>query len=168
HFDREEAAVNQVKAALMAEQNPPAIEWLMQNLPPYFTDEVAMMATFFCPMRVHPEYVMKQLKEHYGPQMHTLKKGRVAFRLNGAPRFEMKSDGSGGRMPYLMFDVRTSDTSSRRGVYYFEHKTRDASPTEQQLRFDLTKWYEAMVVKYYGNVSVLPGQKPDGAPKPDL
>lgn len=165
HFDRQEAQMNTVKQELMQYQNPPAIEWMISNLPAYFTEDVAMMACFFCPMRVHPEYVMKQLKEHLGPSMLNVYRGTQIYRMNGAPKLESRSD-SGKGQPVLNFNA---DTSHRKPVYYFRNSIREASTSDPALRLELRKWYETMVTKYYGNTGVLPGAKPDlGHQKPDL
>lgn len=161
-FDRSEAIMNEVKKSLMEVQNPPAIDWLHDNLPAYFTEDVAMMACYFCPMRLLPEYVMKQLKEHYGPEMRPVyRNGRVIMRVSGAARLEKRSDGSGGTLPILNFDVRTSDHSTRKAVYTLDSKVRDAMPSESTVKSEIRRWYDRMVTQYYGNVTVLPGQKPD-------
>lgn len=169
HFDREEAVMNTVKAALMQSQNPPAIDWLYNNLPPFFTEETAMMACHFCPMRLHPEYVVKQLKEHFGPTLNTLyRANRIVHRLNGAPKLERRSDGGGSSIPVLDFNVKSSDPTARRAVYFFDNKLRDQNPADAVIRQGIRTWYEAMVQRYYGNVTTLPAQKPDGEIKPDL
>ena len=168
-FDRNEAVMNSVKTILMETQNPPAVEWLQRNLPPYFTEDVAMMACHFCPMRTSPEYVMKQLKEHFGPEMRPLyRNGRIIHRMNGSPKLERRNDGSGGTVPVLAFDVKTSDTTARRAVYSIGSALRDANPTDGTIKIGIRTWYEKMVNQYYGNVSTLPAQKPDPEAKPDI
>lgn len=164
HFDRQEAQMNSVKQELMQYQNPPAIEWMIANLPSYFTEDVAMMACFFCPMRVHPEYVMKQLKEHLGPTMVNVYRGTQIYRMNGAPKLESRSD-SGKAQPVLNFNV---ESAHRKPVYYFRSSIREATASDPALRLELRKWYDAMVTKYYGNTGTLPGAKPDVTQKPDL
>lgn len=164
HFDRQEAQMNAVKRDLMQYQNPPAIDWMINNLPPYFTDDVAMMACFFCPMRVHPEYVMKQLKEHLGPAMMNAYRNGQVYRMNGAPKLETRSD-AGKPQPVLNF---ATDSSNRKAVYYLKSAIRDSSPTDPTLRIELRKWYETMMSKFYGNTGALPGTKPDLAPAKDL
>ena len=168
-FDRQEAHMNAVKSGLMESQNPPAVEWMMHNLPPYFTEDIAMMACHFCPMRMHPEYIMKQLKEHFGPELKPLfRNGRVIHRMNSAPRLERRSDGSSGTIPILNFELKTSDPTGRKPVFYFDHTTRDARPSDIAIKIEMRKWYDNMVTRYYGNVTTLPGQKPEGLPKPDI
>ena len=164
HFDRQEAQMNAVKQELMQYQNPPAIEWMIANLPPYFTDDIAMMACFFCPMRIHPEYVMKQLKEHLGPAMESVYRGSAIYRMNGAPKLESRSD-AGKAQPVLNF---TAESSHRKAVYAFKNSIRDTNPTDPSLRAQLRLWYESMTAKYYGNTGTLPGNKPDVDKKPDL
>src|SRR5574337_177897 len=163
HFDRNEAVMNSVKAALMDSQNPPAIEWMRTNLPTHFTEDVAMMACHFCPMRITPEYVMKQLREHFGPELKPLyRSGRVIYRMNGAPKIERRNDGSGGTVPVLNFAQKASDVTTRRAIYTFASSVRDSNPTDGALRVDMQRWYERMSATYYGNVTTLPNQKPDG------
>lgn len=159
-FDRQEARMNSVKMALMESQNPPALEWLRENLPPYFTDDVAMMACFFCPMKLSPEYVMKQLREHFGPVFRPLyRSGRITHRLNGAPKICRRSDSTGSSIPMLDFDVRS--TENRKPVYYFATTIRDSHPTDSDLKSSIHRWYSGMLSKYYGNVTMLPAMKPD-------
>ncbi len=161
-LDSTEAVMNPVKTALLESQNPPAIEWMAQNLPPYFTEEVAMMACHFCPMKIQPEYVLKKLREHLGTQLKPLyRSGRQIFRLNGSPRLELRTNGSAGTMPILSFGAKTSDASARRAVYFFDRGVHDTMPADAQLRKEMAQWYETMVSRYYGNVTSLPGQKPD-------
>jgi hypothetical protein len=168
-FDRDEAVLNEVKASLLASQNPPALEWLLNNLPAYFTEDVAMMACHFCPMRASPDYIMKQLREHFGPMLKNVhRSGRVIHRLNGAPKFERKSDGSGSTMPALEFNVKSSDPAVRKPVYYFDGKFQDVNATDGQVRDQMRAWYMQSLQKYYGNMTTLPNQKPDGEAKPDL
>jgi hypothetical protein len=168
-FDRKEAHMNTVKAALMESQNPPAIEWLLRNLPAHFTEDIAMMACYFCPMRLHPEYVMKQLKEHFGPKIQPLYRGnRIIHRMNGAPILEKRADGSSGSIPIINFGTKSSDPTARRAVYYFKSGIRDANPTDTALKAEMKQWYEAMMAKYFGNATVLPGNKPVGNAGPDL
>jgi len=157
HFDRQEAQMNAVKQELMQYQNPPAIEWMIGNLPPYFTEDVAMMACFFCPMRIHPEYVMKQLKEHLGPGMLNMYRSGQVYRMNGAPRLESRSD-SGRSQPVLNF---LAESTHRKAVYHFKNSIREVTTSDPVLRLELRKWYEGMVSKFFGNTGVLPGNKPD-------
>lgn len=162
-FDRQEAVMNEVKQVLIDSQNPPAIEWMATHLPAYFTEDIAMMACHFCPMRILPEYVMKQLKEHFGPAMRPVyRSGRVIHRLNGAPRLERKGESTSS-IPMLNFDILSSDTSSRKPVYSLDSKIRDSSPTDPVIKTMMKAWYDKMIAQYYGNVTVLPNQKPDGA-----
>lgn len=162
NFDRKEAAINEVKRSLMESHNPPAIEWLMNNLPTYFTEEVAMMACYFCPMRLQPEYVMKQLREHFGPAMQPLyRSGRVIHRINSAPSLEMRSLG-GDKIPVLNF---STDATFRRAVYHFVNKgPRDTNPSDSNIKSIIRTWYESMAQRFFGNVATLPGQKPDKSP----
>jgi len=165
-FDRQEAHMNAVKTVLMDSQNPPAIEWLFRNLPQYFTEDVAMMACHFCPMQLRPEYVMKQLREHFGPELRPLyRNGRVIHRMNGAPQFGLKSDGS-GNMPVLDFEVKAAE--HRKPVYYFNHTIRENQPSDGSLKVILRRWYDEMSMRYYGNATTLPAQKPDGGVKDEL
>lgn len=162
-FDRQEAVMNEVKKSLMDVQSPPALEWLKNNLPTYFTEDVAMMACYFCPVRATPEYVMKQLKEHYGPEMKPIyRSNRVQMRVSGAPKIEKRNDGLGGMLPILNFDQRTSDTDARKPVYTLS-KIYEASPSDAIVRADIRRWYDRMVSQYYGNVTILPAQKPGGS-----
>lgn len=160
-FDREEAAMNAVKLSLMESQNPPAIDWMYHNLPPFFTEDIAMMACHFCPMRIHPEYVMKQLKEHFGPQVKPLyRSGRVIHRMNGAPLLVKRSDGATS-IPMLNFDVKGTD--NRKSVFFFDTKMRDTNPTDSSMKAVMKNWYDQMIQRYFGNVTTLPGQKPEGS-----
>jgi hypothetical protein len=160
NMDRAEASMNTVKKAMLDAQNPPAIVWMQENLPPYFTDEVAMMACYFCPIRTRPEYIMKQMKEHFGPSMRPLyRANRVIHRMNGAPKLELRREGS-NEIPMLNFDVKTSDPSARRPVYSLESSIREADPPDAALKAAMRKWYESMVKQFHGNVTVLPNQKP--------
>jgi uncharacterized protein DUF5906/bifunctional DNA primase/polymerase-like protein len=169
YFDRDEAVMNEVKASLMASQNPPSLDWMLNNLPAYFTEDVAMMACHFCPMRITPDYVMKQLREHFGPSLKTLyRSNRIVHRLSGAPRFERRSDGGGQTIPMLDFESSSSDPNARKQVYYFDGKIRDVSVTDVQLKGMLKTWYGASIGRFYGNMTTLPNQKPDGDAKPDL
>jgi hypothetical protein len=162
HFDRQEAAMNDVKKALLDSQNPPAIEWMSQHLPPYFTEDVAMMACYFCPMRILPEYVMKQLKEHFGPALKPVyRNNRIIHRLNGSPRLERKS-GSSADIPMLNFNIPSSDVSCRKAVYSLDTSIREAMPTDSVIKAAMKSWYDKMIVQYYGNVTTLPNQKPEG------
>jgi hypothetical protein len=168
-FDRQEARMNTVKATLMESQNPPAIEWMLHNLPPYFTEDIAMMACHFCPMRIHPEYVMKQLREHFGPEIKPLyRTGRVIHRMNGSPRLEMRNDGGGSTVPVINFEVKSSDTTARKAVFIFNSKIHEASPSDSTIKTVMRRWYEKMVQQYYGNITQLPGVKPDESSKPDI
>jgi hypothetical protein len=160
-FDRDEARMNAVKSGLMENQNPPSVEWMAMNLPPYFTEEVAMMACHFCPMRIVPEYVMKLLREHLGPAMKPLyRSGRTIHRMNGAPRLERKSDGGLNPVPILNFDVKAADTTARKAVYSLK-TVRTANPTDGEMKAQMRRWYEQMLSQYYGNLTQLPAQKPD-------
>lgn len=168
-FDREEARMNDVKSVLMDSQNPPAVEWMMHNLPTHFTEDMAMMACHFCPMRIMPEYVMKQLREHFGPALKPLyRHNRVIHRMNGAPKLERRSDGNSGTIPVLNFDIKSSDPSGRRPIYYFGNAVRDVDPSDGSIRADMKRWYDSMIVKYFGNVTTLPGKKPSGDEKPEI
>lgn len=161
YFDREEAKLNEVKKELIESQSPPALEWLYHNLPSWFTEDVVMMACQFCPLRVSPEYAMKKLKEQYGAEMKTMyRQGRVIYRLNGSPRYEIRESGT-GRIPTLVCDVPTSDTKARKAVYTFQ-KLQDVNPTDSAVRNHIQKWFNGMTARYYGNVTVLPNQKPEG------
>lgn len=159
-FDREEAVVNEVKRALMESQNPPAIEWMYANLPTYFTEEVAMMACYFCPMKTHPEYIMKQLREHFGPRLQPLyRSGRTLYRMNGAPRLERRNDGANGTVPVLHFDTRSADVSARRSVFSFSRNVRDVAPTDSAIKMEISRWYEKHIHQFYGSPTNLPNQK---------
>lgn len=170
-FDREEAVMNEVKTDIMQYQQPPAIEWIRNNLPKYFTEEVAMMACHFCPLKIHPEYVLKKLKEHYGPEMmpvyRTNAKSKSIFRVNGAPKLE-KRDSGGQEVPVLNFNVQTSDATSKKTVYVFRSTLRDAFPTDTVIKHEIKSWYNTMVAQYFGNVAKLPNQKPDPDATPDI
>jgi hypothetical protein len=160
-FDRNEARMNAVKARLMEDQNPPAVEWMAMNLPPYFTEDVAMMACHFCPMRIAPEYVMKMLREHFGPELKPLyRTARVIHRMNGSPKLERRADGSVGSVPVLNFGIKSSDTSARKAVYSLK-TVRTANPTDGEMKALMLQWYERMLTQYFGNITQLPAQKPD-------
>lgn len=164
HFDRQEAKMNEVKRELVTHQNPPGIEWMINNLPPYFTEDVAMMACFFCPVRIVPEYVMKQLREYMGPALIHARRNSLLYRLNAAPRLESRSD-SGRPMHILNFNT---NSMYRKQVYHFKNTIRDTALSDTVVRTELRRWYETMVSKYYGNMGTLPAQKPDNMPKQDL
>lgn len=166
-FDRQEAHMNAVKSVLMDSQNPPAVEWMLYNLPPYWTEDIAMMACHFCPMKIQPEYVMKMLKEHFGPEVKPLyRPNRAIHRMNGAPKLERRNDGSNGSLPVLNFGVHSSDATNRKPVFYFERTVRPVSPSDPYIKIEMRKWYDMMVMKYYGNVTQLPGKKPDVVNEP--
>lgn len=161
NFDRKEAVMNEVKSVLMESQNPPSVEWLRHNLPPYFTEEVVMMACSFCPLRTHPEYAMKQLREHFGPHLVQIRRpGGLIYRLNGSPRLEKRSDGS-SNFPVLNFDVSSTDPSCRKPIFCFNNTIRDTVPSDSSVKASIRLWYEQMALRYHGNVTKLPGQKPD-------
>lgn len=161
YFDREEAVMNEVKRELIESQSPPALEWLYTNLPNWFTEDVVLMACHFCPLKISPEYAMKKLKEQYGAEMKTLyRQGKSIYRMNGSPRYEMRESGS-GRIPTLVTDVSTSDAKSRKTVFTFS-KLVEVNPTDSTIRTSIAKWFNHMANRYYGNVTVLPNQKPDG------
>lgn len=165
NFDRQEASMNAVKVMLMDSQHPPAIEWMRHNLPTYFTEDIAMMACYFCPMKTRPEYVLKQLREHFGPELVPLyRNGRDIHRLNGSPRLVTQAT-SVGSMPMLQFDTRTGDTENRKSIYTFTSNVREATPADATLRAGMRSWYDKMIQQYYGNVTTLPNQKPDGNTK---
>jgi hypothetical protein len=113
-------------------------------------------------MRIQPEYVMKMLKEHFGPEVKPLyRANRVIHRMNGAPKLERRNDGSNGSLPMLNFGIAASDSTNRKGVFYFERTIRPASPSDAHIKMEMRKWYEKMCTQYYGNVTQLPGNKPD-------
>jgi hypothetical protein len=160
-FDREEATLNEVKQELIASQNPPAMDWMFINLPMYFTDDIVMVACQFCPMRVTPDYVMKQLKEHFGPRLQPVfRPGAGKLRLNAAPKLEIRHDGSGDAVMVLNFDTRSSDPAARKYVMTFGRLPRDSNPSDQQIKMDMHKWYTSMVTLHYSSVRSLPQQKP--------
>lgn len=166
HMDRHEATMNDVKKALMETQNPPTLDWLWKNLPPYFTEDIAMMACHFCPVKAKPEYVMRQLREHFGPELKSLyRAAKVAHRLNGAPKLTMVSQG-GIVVPTLDFNIKTADSSSRKMVYYFNNKMRPENPTDGTLKIMMKQWYEKAIAAYYGHVTTLPNQQDDKASDP--
>lgn len=163
-FDREEAAMNSVKVEVLENHNPPSVMWLTSNLPTYFTEEAVMMACFFSPTRIQPEYAMKQMRDHLGPAFRSLYRGdsRSQYRVNGAPKLELRADASGSRTPILNFDVSSSSPADRRPVYYIERGgVRDTAPTDSSIKADLRKWYLAMMSKYQGTMIKLPAEKPD-------
>lgn len=160
HFDRREALDNAVKQAMLEQHNHPAIEWMMQNLPPHFTEDVLMMACHFCPHHIRPEYVLRSMKEHLGPQIATLSRpGQgYAFKLGNAPVYEIVSDGV-GRMPKLRFEGSTA----KRNVFFITNKPRAAGINESQMRLEMKQWYLEKLNTYYakgGDPSKLPGAMP--------
>lgn len=162
-FDRQEARMNEVKRNLIEHQAPPAMMWMFDNLPPYFTEEVAMIACHFCPIRVNPEYVMKQLKELYAADLKPVYRAeKQQYRLSGAPLIE-KRDGPGGPIPVLVWS--TSANNTRRPVYYFHSKIQTSGPPgDAFIKSSIKRWYELMVKSLNGPLSNginLPGQKPD-------
>jgi hypothetical protein len=161
-MDRSEAVENVVKTILMESQNPPALNWMLANLPPYFTEDVAMMACHFSPMRSQPDYIIKQMKEHFGPQMRPIyRANRIVHRMNGAPKLELYSDGQ-TTVPKLNFELKTGDASARAAVYTLDNSLRDVNATDSVMKQSMRKWYEMMIHKFYGNVTTLPNQKPSG------
>jgi hypothetical protein len=163
-MDRSEASMNEVKRVLMESQNPPALQWMFENLPPYFTEDVLMMACHFCPMRAVPEWIVKQMREHFGPQLKTLHRtNRQAHRLANSPVLMIKNDGS-NKVPQLDFNLKNSGKT----VYYLDGKIRNASINDSNLRETMKSWYAAMIARYYGNVAQLPAQKPESSAGPDL
>lgn len=160
-FDREEATLNEVKKELIESQNPPAMDWMFNNLPTYFTEDVVMVACQFCPMRVTPDYVMKQLKEHFGPRLQPVfRPGAGKLRLNGAPKLESRSDGSGDSLMVLNFETKTSDPSARKYVMTFARLPRDADPSDSHIKMEMHRWYSNMVTLHYSSGRSLPQQKP--------
>lgn len=157
HFDRNEARDNAVKVAMAEQHSHPAVDWLVQNLPEYFTEDVLMMACHFCPHQIRPDYVLRSLKEHLGPAIMNLSKpGQgYAYKLGNAPLYEVVSDGQ-GRMPRLVFDGSTT----RRLVYFISSKPRSAVPADAQIRLNMKTWYLNKLSQYYsrgGDPSKLPG-----------
>ena len=154
-FDRQEAAMNVVKQNLMEHHNPPSVEWMFNNLPTYFTEDVAMFACYVCPTRANPEYIMKQLKEHFGPRMRPLyRRQSIIHRMAGAPKLVMKSNGS-TNTPTLEF-YQTSNPI-RKAVYSLSD-VRSAHPTDGDLRTAMKNWYDRMISTYFGGQVHLPGQ----------
>ena len=161
YFDRQEAANNAVKMAMMEHKNPPAIDWLIDNLPSYFTEDVVMMACHFCPYHIKPEYVVRSLKDHLGPSLQTAARPGQGYslKLSNAPVYEVYSDGN-GRSPRLKFE----GVSAKRTVYTISGRPRDADMSENRIRTDLKRWYMEKVNDYHsrgGNSSALPGAKLD-------
>jgi hypothetical protein len=165
-MDREEATMNEVKINLMESQNPPAMEWMANNLPTYFTEDVAMIACQFCPMKAHPEYVIKQLKEHFGPRFQRLMRPNASiYRVNGAPKLERRDDASNGGVSILNFNTKSSDVNARKIVYTLSKGPRDTQPTDQAIKAGMLTWYTEIRNQFYGSVSVLPNQKPSAGPE---
>lgn len=163
-MDRSEAVMNDVKRTLMEGQNPPALQWMYENLPPYFTEDMLMMACHFCPMRAVPEWIMKQMREHFGPTFKTLhRSNRQAHRLSNSPVLSIKSDGN-HKVPQLDFNVKHTGKT----VYYLDSRMRNVSASDSDIRAGMQTWYTTMITRYYGNVATLPAQKPDGTQGPDL
>lgn len=168
NFDREEAVLNEVKKELVESQNPPALEWMYNNLPPHFTEDIAMVACRFCPMRAHPEYIMKQLKEHFGPRLQPVhRSGTIKYRMNGAPKLESRDDGSGSSVLVLNFETRTGDMGARKYVMTFNRGPRDSNPSDASLKIEMKAWYDSMVSRMYGMAKALPNVKPSGS-NPEL
>jgi hypothetical protein len=167
-FDREEAKLNDVKQLMLENQHPPVVDWMMKNLPPYFTEDIVMMACHFCPVRSSPEYILKQLKEHFGAQLKNLRRNNTIYRMNGSPRLEKRSDNSVGTVHIINFETRSADPTCRRSVFYFDTSLRDSAPTDATLKTIMKKWYDQMIATHYNNVITLPGAKPDAAPDTDL
>ena len=86
--------------------------------------------------------------------------------MNGSPRIESRNDGGGGKIPVLIFDIKTNE--QRKAVYYFNSTIRATDPSDSNLKAMMRNWYEDMIKRYYGNVITLPGNKPDGEIKSDL
>lgn len=161
HFDRREAVDNQVKQAMMESHNHPAIEWMIQNLPTHFTEDILMMACHYCPHHIRPEYVLRSMKEHLGPQIATLSRpGQgYAFKLGNSPVYEVVSDGV-GKMPKLRFEGSTA----RRPVFFITTKPRPAGMNETQMRTEMHRWYIEKTNAYFargGDPSKLPGAMPN-------
>lgn len=161
NFDRHEAAENAVKTQLMERKNPPAIQWMLDNLPTYFTEETVMMACYYCPYHIRPEYAIKSLSEHLGPAFAQLHRPGVSYamKISSAPIYEMVTDGM-NRTPRLRFE----GTSLKRSVYYIATKPREASLTEGQIKIQIRNWYLEKVNEFYarsGDSSKLPAAKND-------
>lgn len=154
-FDREEARLNQVKQELIEHQAPPGLQWLYHNLPPYFTDEVVIMAAHFSPVKVSPEYALKQLKEYFAADLRPVyRSAGYLHRLQNSPEIERRDDLQHGGMITLNF---AGKQKLRRSVYRFHSLTPGGVPGDEMLRQTMKRWYDDMTAKFYGALQKLPG-----------
>lgn len=157
-FDRQEARINEVKLELFEQQAPPAMVWLYENLPLFFTEEVVILAAHFCPHRIVPEYALRHLKEYYAANIRPIyRESKQIFRISGAPVIELRDNG-GKSMPVLSFT--SANNKTRKPVLHFANKGNlPAPPGEAWIKADLKRWYDGMMAKYHGNLMKLPGQE---------
>jgi hypothetical protein len=153
-FDREEARLNQVKQELIEHQAPPGLQWLYHNLPAYFTDEVVIMACHFCPVKIHAEYALKQLKEYFAADMRPVyRSAGYVHRLTHSPEIERRDDLQQS-MIVLNFGGKNK---LRRPVYRFHSVTPNEAPGDDMIRQMMKRWYDDMCSKFYGPLQKLPG-----------
>ena len=147
YFDRQEAVQNQVKAKMLEHKNPPAIEWMIENLPTYFTEEILMIACHFCPYNIRPEYALRAIKDHLGPGIVTLARPgqSYGYKMRGAPIYEVVSDGM-VKTPRLRFD----NASLNRIVYVLKSRPMMVDFTEGKLRSMMQRWYLQRVNEFHG------------------
>ena len=165
-MDREEAHINEVKQEIIDVQSPPAIGWLLENLPPYFTEEVLMAACLFCPFHIRVEYVVKSLREHLGVDLVIHNRGNTSYRMNGAPKYSIRSDGN-QRIGVLDF---APDTSYRKLVYCIRSKPKPVNVGDTDLRRMFRTWYEDHTMRFYSSGATphnLPGVNPHNLPSAD-
>lgn len=156
-FDRDEARLNQVKQDLIEHQAPPAMQWLYSNLPPFFTEEVVMMACQFCPIKIHPEYALKQLKEYFAADLRPIyRTAGYVHRLNNAPEIERREDLQYQALVVLNFD---GTNKLRRPVYRFNTITPNEAPGDDIVRAMMKRWYGEACTKFYGPLMKLPGNQ---------
>jgi len=159
YFDRQEALQNLVKSKMMENRNPPAIEWMIENLPTYFTEEVLMIACHFCPYHIRPEYALRAVKDHLGPGVMTLARPgqSYGYKMRNAPLYEVVSDGS-SKVPRLRFE----GAALNRIVYALKGRPQATEFTEGKLKGMMQRWYLQKVSEFHGrqgNAAALPGAK---------
>lgn len=154
-FDRDEARLNQVKQELIEHQAPPALQWLYHNLPAYFTEEVIIMACHFCPVKVSPEYALKQLKEYFAADFRPIyRTAGYMHRINNAPELDRRDDLQHNSLVVLNFG---GHNKLRRPVYRFNSITPNEAPGDDMVKAHMKRWYDDACTKFYGPLQKLPG-----------
>jgi hypothetical protein len=156
-FDRDEALLNEVKQNLIEDQAPAALQWLYHNLPPFFTEEVVIMACHFSPLKTSAEYALKHLKEYFATDISTAyRSGGIVWRMRNAPEIMSRRDMNALAATALNF---AGNSQLRRPVYHFKSRIPSNPPGDELLRGMMKRWYDDMNAKLYGPLQRLPGDQ---------